>query len=62
MYNNKYVIRHMDLRPGCEYKEVECDLNNEGDTTGAFGGHGGGDLRLHIYACSIKQMSFGYRQ
>ncbi|MFA6714683.1 MAG: Gfo/Idh/MocA family oxidoreductase [Victivallaceae bacterium] len=43
---NKYVIRHIDPRPGHEYKETECDLNNEGDTTGAFGGHGGGDLRL----------------
>lgn len=46
MDDNKYVIRHMDLRPGHEYKEIECDLNDEGDTTGAFGGHGGGDLRL----------------
>jgi len=44
--DNKYVIRHIDLRPGHEYTEVECDLNDEGDTTGAFGGHGGGDLRL----------------
>jgi predicted dehydrogenase len=43
---NKYVIRHIDLRPGHEYTEVEYDLNDEGDTTGAFGGHGGGDLRL----------------
>ena len=44
--DNKYVIRHIDLRPGHEYTEVECDLSDEGDTTGAFGGHGGGDLRL----------------
>lgn len=46
MDDNKYVIRHIDPRPGHEYKEVEYDLNDEGDTTGAFGGHGGGDLRL----------------
>ena len=46
MADNKYVIRHMDLRPGHEYSEVEYDLNGEGDTTGAFGGHGGGDIRL----------------
>jgi predicted dehydrogenase len=46
MDDNKYVIRHIDPRPGHEYKEVEYNLNDEGDTTGAFGGHGGGDLRL----------------
>jgi predicted dehydrogenase len=46
MDDNKYVIRHIDLRPGHEYEETEYDLNDEGDTTGAFGGHGGGDLRL----------------
>ena len=44
--DNRYVIRHIDPRPGHEYKEVEYDLNDEGDTSGAFGGHGGGDLRL----------------
>jgi predicted dehydrogenase len=44
--DNKYVVRHIDPRPGHEYTEVEYDLNDEGDTTGAFGGHGGGDLRL----------------
>ena len=44
--DNKYVVRHIDLRPGHEYTEVEYDLNDEGDTTGVFGGHGGGDLRL----------------
>lgn len=46
MDDNKYVIRHIDPRPGHEYKEVERNLNDEGDTTGAFGGHGGGDIRL----------------
>ncbi len=43
---NRFVIRHSDLRPGCEYRETVVDLNNQGDTTGAFGGHGGGDSRL----------------
>lgn len=46
MDDNKYVVTHMDLRSGHEYEEVEYDLKDEGDTTGAFGGHGGGDLRL----------------
>ena len=46
MDDNKYVVRHIDLRPGHEFTEEEIDLNDEGDTTGAFGGHGGGDLRL----------------
>jgi predicted dehydrogenase len=46
MDDNKYVIRHIDPRPGHEYKEAKRDLNDEGDTTGAFGGHGGGDIRL----------------
>jgi predicted dehydrogenase len=44
--DNKYVIRHIDPRPGHEYTEVECEIPDEGDTTGAFGDHGGGDLRL----------------
>lgn len=46
MDDNKYVLRHIDTRTGHEYSEVEHDLQDEGDTTGAFGGHGGGDLRL----------------
>ena len=46
MGDNKYVIRHIDLRPGHEYKEVEYKLTDEGDTSGVFGEHGGGDLRL----------------
>ena len=44
--DNRFTIRHSDLRPGCEYRENVIDLNNLGDTTGAFGGHGGGDERL----------------
>ncbi len=46
MDDNRYTVRHIDLRPGHEYSEEVFDLTNEGDTTGAFGGHGGGDLRL----------------
>ncbi len=44
--DSKFVIRHIDPRPGHEYSEETIDLNVEGDMTGAFGGHGGGDLRL----------------
>ena len=44
--DNKFVVRHRDLRPGCEYTEELVDIGNMGDTTGAMGGHGGGDLRL----------------
>lgn len=44
--DNKFVIRHFDTRPEHEYIETEHDLNFEGDMSGAFGGHGGGDLRL----------------
>jgi predicted dehydrogenase len=41
-----YVIRSIDPRPGHEYAERTVDLNQTGDTTGAQGGHGGGDSRL----------------
>ena len=43
---SRFVIRHIDPRPGHEYSEEVVDLNIAGDMTGAFGGHGGGDLRL----------------
>ena len=47
--DNKFVVRHRDLVPGPkEYTEEVVDLGNMGDTTGAFGDHGGGDLRLAI--------------
>jgi predicted dehydrogenase len=42
----RFVIRHIDPRPGHEYSEQEIDLDVTGDMHGAFGGHGGGDLRL----------------
>ena len=50
--DNKFVVRRRDLTPGHllpgqkEYTEEVVDLGNMGDTTGAFGDHGGGDLRL----------------
>jgi len=40
------VLRHADPRPGHEYTEETIDLDAYADTTGAFGGHGGGDERL----------------
>ncbi len=44
--DSRFVIRHIDPRPGHEYSEKEVDLNLDGDMHGAFGGHGGGDARL----------------
>jgi len=41
-----YVVRHIDPRPGHEFSERTVDLNVTGDTTGAHGGHAGGDSRL----------------
>lgn len=46
MDENRYCVRHIDARPGREYTEQSCDLADEGDTSGVFGGHGGGDERL----------------
>ena len=42
----RFAVRHIDPRPGKEYSEETVDLAQLGDTSGAFGGHGGGDLRL----------------
>jgi predicted dehydrogenase len=44
--DSRYVIRHIDPRPGHEFAEQTVNLNLAGDTTGARGDHGGGDLRL----------------
>jgi len=44
--DGKFTLRHIDLRPGQEYTEEEIDMNISGDATGAFGSHGGGDMRL----------------
>jgi len=41
-----FVVRHIDPRPGHEYSEEVIDLSIGGDMHGAFGGHGGGDMRL----------------
>ena len=44
--DSRFVIRHIDPRPGHEYSEELTDLSVGGDMTGSFGGHGGGDMRL----------------
>ena len=44
--DSSFKIRHIDPRPGHEFCEDVIDLNVDGDMTGAFGGHGGGDMRL----------------
>jgi len=44
--DSRFVVRQIDPRPGHEYREEIIDLRIGGDMTGAFGGHGGGDLRL----------------
>ncbi len=49
--DSKFVIRHIDTRPGHEYSEEIVDLNITGDMDGAFGGHGGGDMRLVADFC-----------
>jgi predicted dehydrogenase len=43
---SQFALRHIDPRPGHEYSEEVVDLTVGGDMTGAFGGHGGGDMRL----------------
>ncbi len=48
------TVRHIDPSPGGqEYKERVIDLRIEGDMHGAFGGHGGGDLRLIQDFCDV---------
>lgn len=44
--DSKFIIRHIDPRAGHEFSEQAIDLRQGGDMTGAFGGHGGGDMRL----------------
>jgi hypothetical protein len=44
--DQRFVIRHIDPRPGHEYSEEMIDLRVGGDMHGSFGGHGGGDGRL----------------
>ena len=45
--NESFVVRRIETRPGRpEYTEEVVNLGELGDTTGARGGHGGGDERL----------------
>jgi predicted dehydrogenase len=44
--DSKFTIMKIDPGPGRDYSAEVIDLNVRDDTTGAFGGHGGGDLRL----------------
>ena len=44
--DQRFVVRKIDPRPGHEYSEEVVDTSVPEDATGAFGGHGGGDLRL----------------
>lgn len=43
---SRFVVRRIDPRPSHEFAEEVVDLRLGGDMHGAFGGHGGGDLRL----------------
>ena len=40
------VVRRIDPRPRHEYSEERVSTDVSGDMHGAFGGHGGGDMRL----------------
>lgn len=40
------IIRHITPSTPSGYTEEKIDLSFDGDSTGAFGGHGGGDIRL----------------
>jgi predicted dehydrogenase len=45
--DSKFAILNIEAGPaGKDYSTETVDLNTRGDTTGAFGAHGGGDLRL----------------
>jgi predicted dehydrogenase len=44
--DQRFVVRHIDPRPGHEYREETVDLTVGDDLHGAAGGHGGGDLAL----------------
>ncbi len=48
MEDEKFTIRTINPSPGCEYNEAVVKLGELGDTTGAFGGHGGEDYRLAV--------------
>lgn len=40
------IVRYITPSSESGYREEVIDLSFDGDTTGAFGGHGGGDIRL----------------
>jgi predicted dehydrogenase len=44
--DDRYLVRHIDTRPGHEFSEHTVDLTVTGDKTGVRGGHAGGDSRL----------------
>lgn len=44
--DQSFVLRQIDPRPGHEYSEERISTDLSGDMHGAFGGHGGGDMRL----------------
>jgi hypothetical protein len=44
--DSRFVVRHINPRPGYEYSEDLVDLTVRGDMSGEFGGHAGGDMRL----------------
>jgi predicted dehydrogenase len=43
---SKFTLRTIDPGPGRDFREETVDVSIKGDMHGAFGGHGGGDLRL----------------
>jgi predicted dehydrogenase len=46
MEDAKFTIRKIDPSPGREYSDEVFDLKAGADSSGSFGGHGGGDERL----------------
>ena len=44
--DQKYILRRIAPFAPSGYEEEVISLDEQGDTTGALGGHGGGDLRL----------------
>ena len=46
MEDSMFTVRRINTAPGHEFDSEKISLKDEGDTTGAFGGHGGGDIRL----------------
>jgi predicted dehydrogenase len=44
--DNRFSVYRIDPRPGREFSEEVVETGDEGDSSGAAGGHAGGDLRL----------------